>query len=80
MLTAHALKRMQQRGITPLAIKNAILYGIERMYSDTIIFHLGKKAAKKIAKKEGVDLNGSSDLKVVVNDRNEIITAYHCKH
>ncbi len=75
--TKHALKRMNQRGITKDMVELALDYG--RFVKDKVV--LGKKEIKKLIKKYP-DLKGKllklfdSKGLVVVLENNYIITVY----
>lgn len=75
----HALKRMKQRGISPEAIRCAIMYGIEREFSGALIYNLTKAITEKLYKNEHIDIKKYHDLKIVLSEDNYLITAYRKK-
>jgi len=78
-LTMHALKRLQQRGITKEAITSVILYGVEKFYNDVIVYMLKKSETQKLFKREGIDIRKYGGIKVVMGVENQIVTVYRCE-
>lgn len=76
-LTLHALGRMKQRGVTKEAIIKTILYGFEKGSKDgRHIYNLTKSVVKSLFKKEKIDILKYEGMRVVIDDDNQVITAY----
>lgn len=79
LLTLHALSRMKQRGVTKEAIISTILYGFEKNSKDgRHIYNLTKSLVKKLFKKERIDILKYEGMRVVIDENDQIITAYKC--
>ncbi len=77
LLTLHALCRMKQRGVTKDAIINTILYGFEQSSKDgRHIYNLTKSIVRCLFKKEKIDILRYEGMRVVIDEDNQIITAY----
>ncbi len=71
-ISAHARRRMQQRGITEGDIALAVSHGIQIHRTGVCFFFIGKKALRSLGK-SGANLNGLTVLQALDG---EVITAY----
>jgi len=74
-LTAHAVLRMQQRGIAPRLIALVLRYG-RTIYARGLAFRvIGHKEVERFAR-DGLDLTPAEDIHVLVDTDGSVITAY----
>ncbi|CAG9261394.1 conserved hypothetical protein [Paraburkholderia unamae] len=74
-LTDHAAVRMQQRGISAVAIEAALTYGRSIRAKATTFYVVGRKEVQHYAS-VGIDLSAMSGLQVLVGDDGAVITVY----
>ena len=74
-LTSHACLRMQQRGISRMAVNAVLAYG-RRIHAKAATYCVvGRKEVQRYAS-EGVDLSRLTGLQVLVSAEGSVITVY----
>ena len=73
--SAHALKRMNQRALSPQTIEMAILYGRMIYAKEARCYVVGKKEATQY-RDRGLNIESVEGVHVLVSSTGQVITAY----